>query len=272
MSATSRSQALNSDAMVSQTDHSIPRSLLVNINNSFSKAAVWNGSELRHLGKVPTSSLSPEPLLRWLRRSRAQQMIVASVVPQFNPLIRATTPLPIHQINHVSPLGIRVDFPRPATVGADRLANAAAVCAYYTPPAIVIDYGTAITFDIISGKNEYLGGVIAPGLRVFRDYLAERTALLPRIQLKRPSHAIGRSTVLAMQSGAYFGYRGLVREIIREIQRELGVKRLAILATGGDSDLFLNETGLFHIHDPDLTFKGMAHVANQPELLFDQPT
>jgi len=99
-------------------------------------------------------------------------------------------------------------------------------------------------------------------MRVFQDYLAERTALLPRIKVSRPDSVIGKSTRDAMRSGAYYGYRGLVQEILSEIKQELGVKRLAIIATGGDSTLFQNESDLFDIHDPDLSFKGMSVVAD----------
>jgi type III pantothenate kinase len=241
----------------------VSTALLININNSFSKAAVWQDGQLKLLGRQPSSKVTTTHFERWIQRSAPDQIVLCSVVPEVNRRLPPKSAIPVHAITHKSPLGIRINFPRPASIGADRLANAAAVNACYSVPAVVIDYGTAVTFDIISKNGEYLGGVITPGMRVFRDYLAERTALLPRIHLSQPEHVIGKSTREAMRAGAYYGYRGLVREILAEIKRELGAKRLAILATGGDSDLFTHEDNLFDIHDPDLSFKGMSVVADQ---------
>src|SRR5207237_4462826 len=109
-------------------------------------------------------------------------------------------------------LGVAIDYPKPQSIGADRLANAAAVAQIYGVPAIVVDFGTAVTFDIVSERRAYVGGVIAPGLEAMSKFLYERTALLPRISLKEPRRAVGRSTTEAMLSGAVFGYSGLVQE------------------------------------------------------------
>ena len=109
----------------------------------------------------------------------------------------------------------------PSQIGADRLANAAGVLTRHGAPAIIIDFGTAVTFDVISDEPAYCGGVIAPGLGAMSGYLPQKTALLPDIELEEPPSAIGKSTVHAMQAGAVFGYRGLVREIIARIRAEL---------------------------------------------------
>src|SRR5213082_4202717 len=123
-------------------------------------------------------------------------------------------------LNSTVKLGVGVDYPNPKSIGADRLANAAAVAALYGSPAIVVDFGTAVTFDIVSAQRKYIGGVIAPGLEAMTNFLFQRTALLPKLSLKEPRRAIGRSTIDAMLSGAVFGYRGLVREILARIQAE----------------------------------------------------
>ncbi len=112
----------------------------------------------------------------------------------------------------------RLIIPEPESIGADRLANAAAVAELYGCPAIVIDFGTAATFDVVSEGGRYIGGVIAPGIESMTNFLYQRTALLPRLSLKEPSRAIGKSTVEAMRCGAVFGYRGLVREILTRIK------------------------------------------------------
>jgi type III pantothenate kinase len=117
-------------------------------------------------------------------------------------------------------LGIGIDYPDPDSIGADRLANAAACALLHGAPGIVVDFGTAVTFDVISKSGNYIGGVIAPGLNAMTGYLHDRTALLPNIKLREPRSAVGRSTEQAMLSGAVHGYRGLVKEILARIRAE----------------------------------------------------
>lgn len=160
-------------------------------------------------------------------------------------------------------LGVTIDYPKPQSIGADRLANAAAVAKLYGCPAIVVDFGTAVTFDVISQSCSYIGGVIAPGLEAMTDFLNKRTALLPKISLKEPRHAVGRSTLEAMRSGAVFGYCGLVREILARIRAEqFPRKNIAVIATGGYARLIANhvpEVGVVH---PHLTLEGLRIVGN----------
>ena len=123
-------------------------------------------------------------------------------------------------VNHEAKLGVDIDFPKPQSVGADRLANAAAVANDQLDRSIiVVDFGTAVTFDIVDTRPAYVGGVIAPGLDSMTRYLHRRTALLPRIEIRDPNSAIGKSTEHAMLSGAFHGYRGLVIEIINQIRK-----------------------------------------------------
>ena len=135
--------------------------------------------------------------------------------------------------------------------------------ALYGFPAIVVDLGTAVTFDIVSGRRAYIGGVIAPGLEAMTNFLYQRTALLPKLSLKEPRRAIGKSTIQAMLSGAVFGYRGLVREILSQIRTEqFPRKKVYVVATGGYARLIagrLPEIGVVH---PNLTLEGLRIVAN----------
>lgn len=160
-------------------------------------------------------------------------------------------------------LGVEIDYPKPRSIGADRLANAAAVTALYGCPAIVVDFGTAVTFDIVSERGAYIGGVIAPGLEAMTNFLYQRTALLPELSLKEPRRAIGKSTIQAMLSGAVFGYRGLVREILAQITaEEFPRKKVHVVATGGYARLIgrrLPEIGVVH---PNLTLEGLRIVGN----------
>ena len=160
-------------------------------------------------------------------------------------------------------LGVGIDYPAPETIGADRLANAAAVAALYGCPAIVVDFGTAVTFDIVSARRNYIGGVIAPGLEAMTNFLYQRTALLPKLSLKEPRRAIGRSTIDAMLSGAVFGYRGLVREILARIRAEQFSRgRLYVVATGGYVRLIAAQLPEITAVCPHLTLEGLRIVAN----------
>src|SRR5206468_12721438 len=130
--------------------------------------------------------------------------------------------------------GVGVDNPKPQSIGTDRLANAAAAAELYGFPAVVVDFGTAVTFDIVSERRTYVGGVIAPRLEAMTNFLYQRTALLPKISLKEPRRAVGKSTIGAMLSGAVFGYLGLVREILARIKAEqFSHKKVCVIATGG---------------------------------------
>jgi type III pantothenate kinase len=167
---------------------------------------------------------------------------------------------PVHFLNCESPLGMGIDYPVPAQIGADRLANAAGVLSRHGVPAIIIDFGTAVTFDVISAGPAYCGGVIAPGLGAMSGYLTRKTALLPEIELVEPPSAIGKSTVHAMQVGAVFGYRGLVKEILAQISKELPGKP-KIIATGGDAALIARGLPEIEAVDPDITLDGLRQVA-----------
>jgi len=160
-------------------------------------------------------------------------------------------------------LGVRIDYPKPKSIGADRLANAAAVTGLYGFPAIVVDFGTAVTFDIVSDRRAYIGGVIAPGLEAMTNFLYQRTALLPKLSLKEPRRAIGKSTIEAMLSGAVFGYRGLVREILGRIRAErFPRKKVYTVATGGYAQLIAGRLPEISVVRPHLTLEGLRIVAN----------
>jgi type III pantothenate kinase len=152
--------------------------------------------------------------------------------------------------------GIAVRYDDPREVGADRIANAVGGFAKYGGPLIVVDFGTATTFDAIAADGSYLGGAIAPGLRISIEALSQRAARLPRIDLVRPGAAIGTNTVSSMQSGIIFGYAGLVEALVGRISRELGGAP-AVVATGGLAELIVRETGAVAVVDQHLTLDGL---------------
>jgi len=191
-------------------------------------------------------------------------IVVSSVVPSKDSLVeQAALRTKVLWLTPQLKLGVGVDYPAPKTIGADRLANAAAVCELFGFPAIVVDFGTAVTFDVVSDRGTYIGGVIAPGLEAMTNFLYQRTALLPKLSLKEPPRAIGRSTIQAMLSGAVFGYRGLVREILARIRAEqFPRKKVHIVATGGYAQLIARELPEISAVHPHLTLEGLRIAAN----------
>ena len=201
-----------------------PYFLLIDVSNSFTKLALASPARLLEVKKIPTPKLTVKSLRKAVGPWDFKRAVISSVVPKTDKVLRKF--LKGKKILRVGPklnLGVGIDYPNPKRIGADRLANAASVVALYGAPAVVVDFGTAVTFDIISADRKYIGGVIAPGLQVMTEYLYQRTALLPRIDLTEPVAAVGKSTRAAMMAGAIFGYRGLVRQILEEIRREIGV-------------------------------------------------
>lgn len=237
--------------------------LLIDNSNTRTKFAL--GDSIRLLswrGVLPTPDVSQSNLEQLLEGVEFNAVMICSVVP-----LKATiledffkNRAPFHLLDANSPLGMGIDYPNPSQIGADRLANAAGVLTRHGVPAIIIDFGTAVTFDVISITPAYCGGVIAPGLGAMSDYLSRKAALLPQIELVEPPSAIGKSTTHAMQVGAVVGYRGLVKEIIAQICKELPGKP-KIIATGGDATLIAKGVKEIEAVDPDITLDGLRQVA-----------
>ena len=166
-------------------------------------------------------------------------------------------------VDHRCDLGVGIDYPKPEQIGADRLANAAAAAYWIGLPAVVCDFGTALTFDVVAQKRGYVGGVICPGLPLMFDYLAEKTALLPTLKPLRSKAAIGRSTEQGHAHWRGAGrYRGMVREVLGEIKAELGVQQLSVCATGGHAAWVLKEAGMEMRIEKHLTLLGLGRIAD----------
>lgn len=153
--------------------------------------------------------------------------------------------------------GIGIDFPKPQSIGADRLANAIGARAAFGAPVVVVGFGTAVVFDVVNRRGDYVGGIIAPGLAAMTSYLHEKTALLPEIKIREIDAVIGKSTKQAMLIGAVHGYRGLIRELIGKLKRELASPRLPVVATGGYAELMAKKLPPITAVDPLLTLKGL---------------
>lgn len=155
--------------------------------------------------------------------------------------------------------GIVVNTPKPQKVGADQLVNAVAAVDKYSLPCVVIDFGTATTFDIVNDKGEYSGAVICPGVNLSVDALYRAAALLPKVNIDRPEKVIGHNTITAMQSGLYWGYVSMIEGIVQRIAQEMGQKP-TIIATGGLSPLFCDATDVIDYADPNLTLEGLRLI------------
>jgi type III pantothenate kinase len=239
--------------------------LLIDVSNSYAKLAFALRERVSNPARIPTAKLSSSMVAEFLRRRQVKKLVVSSVVPTKNSAISkaAHNKAQVLWLNWKLKLGVTIEYPRPQSIGADRLANAAAVAELYGWPAIVVDFGTAVTFDVVSDAGSYVGGVIAPGLEAMTNFLYQRTALLPRLSLKEPHRAVGKSTVEAMRSGAVFGYRGLVREILARIKAEqFSRKKVVVVATGGYARLFANQLPEVAVIHPHLTLEGLRIVGN----------
>jgi type III pantothenate kinase len=239
--------------------------LLIDISNSYAKLAFASRKRVSPPARITTGQLTSAVVAGFLEKRKVRKVVLSSVVPAKNSAISSATKkkAKVLWLDWKSNLGVGIDYPKPQSIGADRLANAAAVAELYGFPAVVVDFGTAVTFDIVSERRTYVGGVIAPGLEAMTNFLYQRTALLPKISLKEPRRAVGKSTMEAMLSGAVFGYRGLVREILaRIIAEQFPRKKVYVIATGGYARLIAGRLPEIGVIRPHLTLEGLRIVAN----------
>jgi type III pantothenate kinase len=190
-------------------------------------------------------------------------IIISSVVPPLDSTLRQVC----ERYFKLKPLfvepgvktGMPVHYENPSEVGADRIVNGVAAFEKYGGPCVVVDFGTATTFDCVSAKGEYLGGVICPGIGISADALFQRTARLPRVDIRKPARVIGSTTVGSLQSGLYYGYLGLVDGILEELLRELG-KDAKVIATGGLGSMIGTASKYIKTIDDHLTLEGLRII------------
>ena len=191
---------------------------------------------------------------------------IASVVPPLNYTLKTMAETYFHLsplfVDSATDTGLKILYEPATDVGADRIVDAVAAIKKYGAPCIIVDFGTATTFDVINDKAEYLGGVITPGIMISSDALFERAAKLPRVDIKRPQRVIGSSTTTAMQSGLYYGYTALVDGVLRRIIDELGrgAKPPRVIATGGLAPLIATGSEYIEVVDDTLTLDGLRLI------------
>jgi type III pantothenate kinase len=232
-------------------------SLVVDIGNTSTSLGVYCNGRVRSVQR--NASLTPALTLKTV----PERAVVASVNPGVNArwkrFLKEQGVRELLMVTHRCDLGISVSYPKPDKIGADRLANACEAAATCGAPVVVCDFGTAHTIDIVKKYEGYVGGVICPGLPLMFDYLAEKTELLPHIQPVKTSRVIGKSTAEAMRIGARLGYRGMVRETLAELKKELG-RGTNVCATGGFAKWVLADFDEPIPIDPNLTLKGLGRI------------
>jgi type III pantothenate kinase len=261
--------------------------LLFDIGNTNTHVGLANGQRVVKQANLPTAGwfdgTTAKRVRRFIGRRRPEGAAFCSVVPRATPFVHkfiarlgapstgsarkrvhqragAVPGVPLLELTAKTVRGVGIDYPKPESIGPDRLADAAAARHQFGAPVVVLDFGTAVTLDVIDRRGKYVGGIIAPGLAAMTDYLHEKTALLPRIKIREVKTSIGKSTAEAMLVGAVHGYRGLVRELIMELKRELKVKRLPVVATGGYAALMASRLPEISAVEPNLTLEGLRLV------------
>jgi len=242
--------------------------LVVDVGNTNIVLGVWEEERLVGPWKMATSrertvdeyGIIARRLLETHDAPRPDHAIVSSVVPPLHATVKGM----LEQYFSVSPVfvepgvrtGLSIKTENPLEVGADRIVNAVAAHALYESPAVIVDFGTATTFDLVSKEGEYRGGLIAPGIDVSADALFSRAARLPRVEIRKPAHLVGTNTVASMQAGLYYGYLGLVEGILARIRAEMPDIRTTI-ATGDLAPLVCHDSGMIDQIDLELTLKGL---------------
>lgn len=251
--------------------------LAIDIGNTQTVLGLLDGDDVDHTWRIATSdSRTADELAVLLTALLAQhpggQAAVSGIA------LLSTVPTALHEMRQmcqrhyasvrtvvVEP-GVRTGVPiltdNPKEVGSDRIVNSLAAAQRYGGPAIVVDFGTATTFDAVSEKGEYLGGAIAPGIEISVDALGARGAQLRKVELARPRSVVGRNTVEALQSGILYGFAGQVDGIVRRMAAELAAdpESVTVIATGGLATLVLEEAESIDAHDPWLTLRGLKLV------------
>lgn len=253
--------------------------LTLDIGNTNIKTALFEGMDLVKYWRVSTNrNMSSDEygilLMNLFAHSKIdisciKGIMISSVVPQINFTIihmcRSYFNMEPKIIGPGVKTGINIRYENSRELGSDRIANAVAAYELYGGPCITIDFGTATSFGVVSAKGEFLGGAICPGLKLAAEALTERAAKLPRFELAKPEHVIGKNTVTNMQSGIVFGYIGQIDYLVRRMKAEIGDPNTKVIATGGLAVLMEGETNAIDIFDGLLTLKGLCLIHGKNE-------
>jgi len=248
--------------------------LAIAADNTNTKFALFDGAAIRHQWRAQTQAQrTADEYAVWLlqllnfeglKASDVDAAIISTVVPAalFNLRLFSQRYFKIDPmvVGEKIEIGAKIAVDLPGEVGADRLVNTVAAHASYGGPAIVVDFGTATSFDVVGQDGSFQGGVIAPGINLSLEALHNATAKLPRISVAKPATVIGKSTVPCMQSGVFWGYVGLIEGLVARIKAEMGEGPIKVIATGGLAPLFADSTTAFDTIDGDLNFRGLRLI------------
>ncbi|MBI5801060.1 MAG: type III pantothenate kinase [Verrucomicrobia bacterium] len=242
--------------------------LLLDIGNTHTHLGLADARGVRKQANIKTAlwvtDNADAPLRRFVGKAKIDGVSLCSVVPAVTgkavALARKHFAVTALELTPRTVSGVGINYPQPNRIGPDRLANAVALRHHFGAPSVAVAFGTALAFDVVDAQGDYVGGIIAPGLAAMTDYLHDKTALLPRITIRETSSVIGKSTREAMLIGAVHGYRGLVRELILELKRELACRRLPVVATGGYAELIAAKLPEITAVEPNLTLEGLRLV------------
>jgi type III pantothenate kinase len=247
--------------------------VLVDVGNTNTVFGVYQGDELTHAFRLSTERertadeyaalLLPLFARAGLDPSSAEAVVISSVVPPLHPTLERLALQLFGRAPMLIEPGIKTGMPirydNPTEVGADRIVNSVAALALYGAPVVVVDFGTATTFDIVNGAGEYAGGIIAPGIGISSEALFAQASRLYRVDIRKPPELIGRNTAGAMQAGIYYGYIGLVDGILARLLEELpGLEQ--IVATGGQAELIAGGSRFIRKVDQQLTLVGLKRI------------
>lgn len=241
--------------------------LAIDIGNSNTKFAVFSGERLIAKFTIPTvktqTSAEIYAEIKTHLEAEISAVIISSVVPElefsFRSLFETYFAFSPVFVDNTFDFGFSINYFPPESLGADRLLNAFAAVRKYGKPCIICSFGTATTIDFVSSKNEFQGGIIAPGMKTLADSLFEKTSKLPKVEIEKPDKVIGNSTVKSIQSGIFFGYIGLVEGIIKKMIAESGEMPQTI-ATGGFSALIAENLQIIEIVDENLLLEGLRLI------------
>lgn len=248
--------------------------LVIDVGNTNMTLGVYEGEELkctfRMMTQTPRTSDEYGVIITQMLRNRGidatepEGSIVASVVPDvmhslIGSLVKYTGTRPVI-VGPGIKTGIRIITEDPRAIGADRIVDAVAAYEKYGGPVLVLDFGTATTYDLITEKGEFAAGITAPGIRISSEALWTKAAKLPNFEIKKPKSILAQETISSMQAGLVYGQIGQTEYIIRKVQEESGIRNLKVVATGGLGRLIADETDAIHIYDSSLTLDGLRII------------
>ena len=239
--------------------------LTIDIGNTLTKCGFFKGEILFERLVFPTvKNANAEGVNREFETAEnVSAVIISSVVPEIQTVYREFakarfTVEPVF-VDNTFDFGLKIKYIPPENLGVDRIVAAFAATEKYNPPCLVCDFGTATTIDAVNSKREYLGGIIAPGMKTLADSLFLKTSKLPHVEIAKPEKVIGNSTVASIQAGIFFGYPGLVENILRKMSEELNDSP-RIIATGGFANLIAENVSLIEIVDENLMLDGLRLI------------